>query len=95
LSNLRLMPALAGRMGLTDAVFRMTPPEILKELFRSGGIAVNPATLLDGARVAIATKIGQRFHTKSAKTGFFSHALADQGLPPMPDWQPEPAGAAA
>ena len=88
-SNLRLTQALAARMGLTDPVFSMTEPEILQELFRDGGIAVDPATLLDGSPVSIATKAGQAFRTPSGKLAFFSQALADQGLPPLPDWQPE------
>ena len=33
-SNLRLTQALAARMGVTDPVFRMSEPEILRELFR-------------------------------------------------------------
>jgi anaerobic selenocysteine-containing dehydrogenase len=94
-SNLHLTQTLAARMGLTDAVFGMTPPELLKELFRGGGIAVDPATLLGGTPVSIATKTGQRFATPSGRLEFFSQHLADQGLPPLPDWQPEPAGSAA
>ncbi|HEY4172119.1 MAG TPA: molybdopterin-dependent oxidoreductase [Rhodopila sp.] len=90
-SNLHLTQTLAARMGLTDAVFAMTPPELLNELFRGGGIAVDPATLLDGTPVSIATKTGQRFRTPSGKLEFFSQHLADQGLPPLPDWQPERA----
>lgn len=94
-SNLRLTQTLANRMGLTDAVFGMSPPELLKELFRGGGIAVDPNTLLDGRAVSIATKTGQRFLTPSGKLEFYSQALADQGAAPLPDWQPEPLGAAA
>jgi anaerobic selenocysteine-containing dehydrogenase len=94
-SNLRLTQTLAARMGLSDAVFSMSPPEILKELFRGGGIAIDPATLLDGAPVSIATTTGQQFRTSSGKLEFYSQALAEQGLPPLPDWQPDSAGAPA
>jgi anaerobic selenocysteine-containing dehydrogenase len=94
-SNLRLTQTLAARMGLSDSVFTMDPPDILQELFRGGGIAVDPATLLDGTPVSIATKAGQRFRTPSGKLEFFSRTLADQGLPPLPDWQAEPAEASA
>jgi anaerobic selenocysteine-containing dehydrogenase len=94
-SNLRLTQALAVRMGLPDAVFRMSPSEILRELFRGGGIAVDPVTLLDGKAVSIATQDGQRFHTPSGKLEFYSQTLADQRLPPLPDWQPEVAAAPA
>ena len=92
-SNLRLTQALAARMGVTDKVFRMTPPEILHELFHDAGLKTDPATLLDGTPVSIAVKEGQRFRTPSGKLEFFSQTLADQGAPPMPDWQPEPAAA--
>ncbi|MDR3530307.1 MAG: molybdopterin-dependent oxidoreductase [Rhodopila sp.] len=94
-SNLRLTQTLAARMGLTDPVFSMSQPEILKELFRDAGLAVDPATLLDGTPVSIATKTGQRFRTPSGRLEFYSQALADQGLPPLPDWQPDPADATA
>lgn len=94
-SNLRLTQTLAARMQLTDPVFSMTPPDILRQLFRNGGIAIDPATLLDGIAVSVATRSGQRFRTPSGKLEFYSQALADQGLPPLPDWQPEPAPAPA
>jgi anaerobic selenocysteine-containing dehydrogenase len=94
-SNLRLTQALAVRMGLSDAVFAMDPPDILRKLFRGGGIAVDPATLLDGTPVSIATKTGQRFRTPSGKLEFVSKTLADQGLPPLPDWRAEPAARSA
>jgi anaerobic selenocysteine-containing dehydrogenase len=82
-------------MGLTDPVFRMSQPEILADLFRGAGgaaAAVDPAALLDGTPVSIASRAGQRFLTPSGKLEFFSQALADQGLPALPDWQPEPQG---
>jgi len=92
-SNLRLTQELARRMGVTDAVFSMDPPDILKELFRDAGLAVDPATLLDGTPVSIATKSGQQFRTPSGKLEFYAQSLADQGLPPLPDWQAEPVAA--
>lgn len=88
-SNLRLTQTLASRLGLTDPVFTMTPPELLGALFQGVGIEIDPATLLDGAPVSIGTKRGQHFATPSGKLEFYSQALADQGLPPLPDWQPE------
>lgn len=94
-SNLRLTQTLAARLGLTDPVFGMTPPQLLGELFRGAGIKIDPATLLDGTPVSIATKNGQAFATPSGKLEFYSQTLADQGLPPMPDWQPEAAAAPA
>ena len=90
-SNLRLTQTLAARMGLSDPVFRMEPPDILKALFHGSGIGINPESLLNGAPVSIGEKSGQHFRTPSGKLEFYSQALADQGVPPLPDWQPEPA----
>lgn len=92
-SNLRLTQTLAARLGVTDPVFSMTEPQILEELFRGAGVSVDPASLLDGKAVSIATKGGQIFRTPSGKLEFYSQTLADQGLPPLPDWQPDPADA--
>lgn len=92
-SGLRLAQALAERMGLTDPAFRMSERELLQELFRGAqGAAAefDPTTLPEAGPVSIATKTGQVFRTPSGKLEFYSQALADQGLPPLPDWQPEP-----
>jgi anaerobic selenocysteine-containing dehydrogenase len=92
-SNLRLTQELAARMGLTDPVFRMSEPEILRELFRgaTGRTATDPDALRDAGPVSIGPKGGQEFRTPSGRLEFYSAALAKQGLPPMPDWQPDPA----
>ena len=95
-SNLRLAQTLAQRMGLTDPVFRMSQPEILRELFRgaTGPVAAfDPEALRNAGPVSIATKSAQRFRTPSGKLEFYSESLAKQGLPPMPDWQPDPVEA--
>ena len=90
-SNLRLTQTLAARFGLADPVFGMKEPRILQELFRGAGLQADPASLLDGKAVSIATKSGQVFPTPSGKLEFYSRTLEDQGLPPLPDWQPDPA----
>jgi anaerobic selenocysteine-containing dehydrogenase len=93
-SNHRLTQTLAARMGLTDKVFQMSPPELVKELFRdaSGAVtAFDPAALLDGKAVSVGPRGGQVFRTPSGKLEFYSETLAKQGLPPMPDWRPDPA----
>jgi len=93
-SNLKLAQALAARMGVTDPVFRMSEPEILRELFRGAkGVlaATDPDTLREAGPISIATKGAQEFRTPSGRLEFYSAALAAQGLPPMPDWQPDPA----
>ncbi len=86
-SNFRVTQALAERMGLSDPVFRMSQPAILQDMLRGG--TVDPDVLLDGGAVSIAVRAGQRFRTPSGKLEFYSQALADQGLPALPDWQPE------
>jgi anaerobic selenocysteine-containing dehydrogenase len=92
-SNLRLTQALAARMGVSDKVFRMSEPEILRELFReaTGRAAMDPDRLRAAGPVSIGSKNGQEFRTPSGRLEFYSETLAAQGLPPMPDWQPDPA----
>jgi anaerobic selenocysteine-containing dehydrogenase len=95
-SNLRLAQTLAARMGLHDPVFGMSQHDILRELFRGahGATAeVNVDRLPDAGPISIGPKGGQPFRTPSGKLEFHSDTLASQGLPPMPDWQPDPAEA--
>ena len=85
-SNFRLTQELAKRMGLTDPVFSMTQPEILKEMFRGakGAVAAyDPAQLVTQGPVSIGPKSGQEFRTASGKLEFAANGL--------PDWQPDPA----
>ena len=92
-SNFRLAQSLAQRMGLEDPVFRMSEGEILGEMLRG---ARGPVSALDPDQVRAAGPIrlapegGQQFRTPSGKLEFYSEALAAQGLPPMPDWLPDP-----
>ena len=85
-SNIRLAQELAKRMGLTDPVFTMSQPDILKEMFRGAkGAAADfdPAELLTQGPVSIGHKSGQAFRTPSGKLEFAT------GL--LPGWQPDPA----
>ena len=75
-SNFQLAQALAKRMGLTDAVFSLSQPEIAK-------LMLNGADF-DGAPVSIAKREGQTFRTPSGRLEF-----ADGDT--LPDWQPDPA----
>jgi anaerobic selenocysteine-containing dehydrogenase len=96
-SNLKLAQTLAARMGVTDPVFRMSEPEILNELFTGATgavLAMQPDQLRSAGPVSIAPRHGQEFRTPSGRLEFYSEALAARGLPPMPDWQPDPAEAA-
>ena len=75
-SNFQVAQALAKRMGLTDAVFAMSQPDIAK-------LMLNGADF-DGAPVSIAKREGQTFRTPSCRLEF-----ADGDT--LPDWQPDPA----
>jgi anaerobic selenocysteine-containing dehydrogenase len=95
-SNHRLTQTLAARLGVTDKVFQMPPPELMKQMFvgATGAVAAfDPATLLDGKAVSVANRDGQVYRTPSGKLEFYSETLAKQGLPPLPDWRPDPAHA--
>jgi anaerobic selenocysteine-containing dehydrogenase len=92
-SNFRLAQELARRMGLTDRVFRMAPSEVMAELFRgaTGPVAaLDPGEVRSGRPIRLAPEGGQQFRTPSGRLEFYSQQLAAQGLPPMPDWQPDP-----
>lgn len=95
-SNLRLTQALAQRMGLTDPVFGMTQRQILAEMFQgaTGPLAdIDPATLPEAGPISIGTRAGQDYRTPSGKLEFYSATLEAQGLPALPDWQPDPEAA--
>jgi anaerobic selenocysteine-containing dehydrogenase len=92
-SNFRLAQALARRMGLDDPVFRMSQAEILGEMLRGSRgpvAALDPDRVREAGPIRLAPEDGQQFRTPSGKLEFYSEALAAQGLPAMPDWQPDP-----
>jgi anaerobic selenocysteine-containing dehydrogenase len=94
-SNFRLGQELAKRMGLNDAVFGMSPQAVVGEFFRGakGHIAaLDLDRVLSGQPINIVPprEGGQEFRTPSGKLEFYSEQLADQGMAPMPDWQPDP-----
>ena len=71
----------------------MSQDQILQELFRGAtapSSASIPTSIRDAGPINIAPKGGQQFRTPSGKLEFYSETLAKQGLPPMPDWQPDP-----
>ncbi len=92
-SNFRLAQELARRMGVSDPIFGMSPPEVMAELFRG---AKGPVATLDldevraGHPIRLAPAGGQEFRTPSGRLEFYSEQLAAHGLSPMPDWQPDP-----
>jgi anaerobic selenocysteine-containing dehydrogenase len=92
-SNFRLAQELAKRMGLTDPVFAMSPPEVMAELFRGSRgpvAALDPGEVRSGRPIRLAPQGGQQFRTPSGRLEFYSEQMAAQGLAPMPDWQPDP-----
>jgi len=91
-SNFEVAQALAARLSITDPIFRMAPEAILQELFRgaTGTVAdVDPATLRERGPINIAPPPGQSFRTPSGKLEFYSETMRSQGLPPLPDWEPD------
>jgi anaerobic selenocysteine-containing dehydrogenase len=91
-SNFEVAQALAARLGITDPIFRMTPEAIVRELFRgaTGTVAhVDPASLRTSGPINIAPPPGQTFRTPSGRLEFYSEAMRKQGLPPLPDWEPD------
>jgi anaerobic selenocysteine-containing dehydrogenase len=93
-SNQRLAQELARRMGIADEVFTLSPAEIFPRFFaKAGGAAarIDPRQLLDHRPVKVAPAAeGQVFRTASGKLEIYSAALAAQGLPPLPVWEPDP-----
>ena len=91
-SNFEVAQALAARLSITDPIFRMAPEAVLQELFRgaTGTVAdVDPATLRERGPINIAPPPGQSFRTPSGKLEFYSETMRSQGLPPLPDWEPD------
>jgi anaerobic selenocysteine-containing dehydrogenase len=71
----------------------MAQSEILGEMLRGarGAAAVlDPDQVRDAGPIRLAPQGGQEFRTPSGRLEFYSEALAAQGLPPMPDWLPDP-----
>jgi anaerobic selenocysteine-containing dehydrogenase len=92
-SNFRLAQALGQRMGLDDPVFRMSQTELLGEMLRGArgaAAALDPERVREAGPIRLAPEGGQQFRTPSGKLEFYSEVLAAQGLPAMPDWQPDP-----
>jgi anaerobic selenocysteine-containing dehydrogenase len=92
-SNFRLAQALAQRLGLEHRVFHLPPAEIARLMLegaRGKAASIDPARLRRAEPVSLAPDGGQQFRTASGRLEFYSEAMAAQGLPPMPDWRPDP-----
>jgi anaerobic selenocysteine-containing dehydrogenase len=91
-SNMHVAQALAARMGLQDAVFGMSEPELLRELFRGteGEFgSIDPATIQTAGPIKVTPSDVQNFATPSGKLEIYSEDLASQGISPLPDWRPD------
>jgi anaerobic selenocysteine-containing dehydrogenase len=92
-SNVRLAQTLARRLGLDDPVFQMAPAEIAAAMLRGArgrAGAIDSDRVCDAGPIRLAPEDGQEFRTPSGRLEFYSEQLAARGLPPMPDWQPDP-----
>ena len=93
--NRRLAQELARRLGVTAPVFSMTTDALIRALFSTAtgpAARVDVATFSDAGPVKCAPVGEQRFATPSGRLEFYSERLAAQGLPAMPDWEPDPIG---
>jgi len=90
-SNFRLAQELARRLGVTDAIFRMTPREIFPKFFEGakGPVAkVDPKRLLEHKAIKVAPEgEGQEFRTRSGKLEIYSADLAAAGGAPATIWE--------
>src|SRR5277367_6321531 len=92
-SNVDFAQELAARMGLIDPIFRMSQDEMLHALFdcASGqAAALDPVAVKTAGPIRLAPDGPQQFRTPSGKLEFYSTALAANGLPPIPEWVPDP-----
>jgi anaerobic selenocysteine-containing dehydrogenase len=93
-SNVRLAQELARRLGVTDPIFSMTTDELVRLLFANAtgpAASIDPGTLRTAGPVKVTPAAGgQRFATPSGKLEFYAASLAARGIPPMPDWRPDP-----
>lgn len=92
-SNFRVAQALAQRMGLSDAVFRMPEAQVMRELLRGvndAPAALDPDEVRKAGPIRMTPASGQRFLTPSGRLEFYSKSLADKSVAPMPDWHADP-----
>ncbi|MGE0873491.1 MAG: molybdopterin-dependent oxidoreductase [Burkholderiales bacterium] len=94
-SNVAVAQALAQRMGLADAVFRMQPRELMAALLRGGKgpTALQPSQVEDAGPIKVKPDGVQAFATPSGKLEIWSESARSLGVSPLPDWQPDEAEA--
>lgn len=97
-SNWDVFRLLAERMGYTEAAFRQSAEEIIRELLERGGPPVEGITferLLEEGTCRLAYPrpmrpfADGRFFTPSGKVELYSRQLEEMGLDPLPGWEPD------
>jgi anaerobic selenocysteine-containing dehydrogenase len=84
-SNFDVAQALAGRLGLTDRIFGLSPQEAAGQMLK--GSPYDQAKLLAGTpQRYVENWQPQAFATPSGKLEFYSAQLAKIGVSPLPDW---------
>ncbi len=93
-SMLRIFQDLAARLGFTEDVFSLDAMEFINTLLLEKSPymeGVDPKLVKSGQAVRLNIPANPYFHgfaTPSGKVEFYSQAMADQGLDPLPDGQP-------
>jgi anaerobic selenocysteine-containing dehydrogenase len=93
-STLAIFQDLAARMGFKDDVFSLDEMDFIKGLLREGSPYLKGVDF-EALKAGWAERLNippnpyaAGFATPSGKVEFFSQAMADQGLDPLPDGQP-------
>ncbi|WP_167590329.1 molybdopterin-containing oxidoreductase family protein [Oceanidesulfovibrio indonesiensis] len=92
-STLSVFQDLAARLGFNDEVFSMTEADLIERILDDNrdspfmrGIDLPALKAGRAVRLNIpANPYAHGFNTPSGKVEFYSQAMADQGLPPLPD----------
>jgi anaerobic selenocysteine-containing dehydrogenase len=91
--NLELVQAIAARMGLDDPFFRKSRREYFA-LVLAG--ATGPTAALDLDRLLAGGPVKLAVPSQGPRlTYLYSESMAAAGLPPLPEWRPDPSDAAA
>jgi anaerobic selenocysteine-containing dehydrogenase len=89
LSNLQLVQVLAERLGLADPVFTRSTREHIAALL-AGASGPTATITLDRLLTGEPIKLPYA-QTGPKRTYFVSAAMAEAGLPALPEWRPDPA----
>lgn len=94
-STLRIFQDLAARLGFTEEVFTLTEEACVERTLAETRSPYMAGVDLDELRAGRAVRLSVPanpyaggFNTPSGKVEFFSQAMADQGLDPLPDGEP-------